>query len=131
MEYGPDLITLCDPPAGNMTSALGAFKEMRLMEYEPDLITFNTLVHGFAELGDVVKARAIIGAEWEPGALALAAPLTRDMGALALAAPLTFFLTHAVQTRLALKALSLMSAPTRPTCWLWRARGTLQLLAPP
>ena len=101
------------------------------MEYEPDLITFNTLVHGFAELGDVVKARAIIGAEWEPGGLGTRCTSYQGYGGLGTLHLLPFSFSHMVQTRLALKALSLMSAPTRPTCWLWRARGTLQLLAPP
>ncbi|GAX83758.1 hypothetical protein CEUSTIGMA_g11183.t1 [Chlamydomonas eustigma] len=45
--------------AGKMDSALETFKEMRLYT-PPDIITFNTLVHGFATQGDIVKARAII-----------------------------------------------------------------------
>jgi hypothetical protein len=44
-----------------MTAALGAFKEMRKMQCSPDIVTFNTLVHGFSEIGDVAKAKAIIG----------------------------------------------------------------------
>lgn len=44
-----------------MTAALSAFKEMRTMQCTPDIITYNTLVHGFSELGDVVKAKAILG----------------------------------------------------------------------
>ena len=31
------------------------------MQCTPDIITYNTLVHGFSELGDVVKAKAILG----------------------------------------------------------------------
>ena len=50
-----------NPASGNMTAALNVFKEMRKMECSPDIITFNTLVHGFSEIGDVAKAKAIIG----------------------------------------------------------------------
>ena len=49
-----------------MNAALSTFKEMRKMQCTPDIITYNTLVHGFSELGDVVKAKAILG---ERGAL--------------------------------------------------------------
>jgi hypothetical protein len=42
-----------------LDSALKTFKEMRSYT-PPDIITFNTLVHGFASQGNTVKARAII-----------------------------------------------------------------------
>ena len=51
--------------SGNMPSALKAFKEMRFMGYSPDIITYNTLVNGFAQTGDLLKSRAMIGARAE------------------------------------------------------------------
>ena len=44
-----------------MPSALKAFKEMRFMQYTPDIITYNTLINGFAQKGDVTKAKAMMG----------------------------------------------------------------------
>ena len=44
-----------------MEAGRRTLKEMRKLGYRPDLITFNTLVSGFAAAGDIIMAKAAIG----------------------------------------------------------------------
>lgn len=45
---------------GDGAAATRFLKQMRLMGYTPDRITFNTLAHCFGVAGDAVRARAVV-----------------------------------------------------------------------
>ena len=44
-----------------MDSARRTLRQMRELGYTPDLISYNTLISGYAALGETVMAKAVIG----------------------------------------------------------------------
>jgi pentatricopeptide repeat protein len=57
-RYSHNIILNCFTKLGRFEDAIGLFHEMRKMSgCEPDVVTFNALLHVYAVTGEITKAR--------------------------------------------------------------------------